>query len=105
VLPSLSEGLSNVLLESMATGIPVIATGVGGNPEAVEDGVTGLLVPPRDPAALARAVQRILHNRELAARLGHAGRQRVIERFAIDNVIRQTEQLYERLLKEKGHAA
>jgi L-malate glycosyltransferase len=105
VLPSLSEGLSNVLLESMATGIPVIATGVGGNPEAVEDGVTGLLVPPRDPAALARAVQRILHNRELAARLGHAGRQRVTERFAIDNVIRQTEQLYERLLKDKGHAA
>jgi glycosyltransferase involved in cell wall biosynthesis len=104
VLPSLSEGLSNVLLESMASGVPVVATWVGGNPEAVEDGVTGILVPPREPGALARSIQRILDDRELAARFSGAGRQRVAERFAIDAVIRQTQRLYERLLEEKGHA-
>jgi glycosyltransferase involved in cell wall biosynthesis len=104
VLPSLSEGLSNVLLESMATGIPVVATRVGGNPEAVEDGLTGILVPPRDTGALATVMQRILGDRELAARFGTAGRQRVAERFSIDVVIRQTQRLYERLLEEKGHA-
>src|SRR2546426_4188752 len=56
VLPSLTEGLSNTLLESMAAGIPVVATSVGGNPEAVEDGLVGLLLPPRDPGALAQAI-------------------------------------------------
>ncbi|PYO27018.1 MAG: glycosyltransferase family 1 protein, partial [Candidatus Rokuibacteriota bacterium] len=63
VLPSLSEGLSNVLLESMAAGVPVVATRVGGNPEAVEEGVTGLLVPPRDAAGLAGAIARVLEDR------------------------------------------
>src|SRR5439155_7664241 len=56
VLPSLSEGIPNTALESMAAGVPVVATRVGGIPEAVEDGATGLLVAPRDPAALARAI-------------------------------------------------
>ena len=60
VLPSLSEGLSNVLLESMAAGVPVVATRVGGTPEAVEHGETGLLVPPSDPQGLATAMARLL---------------------------------------------
>src|SRR5262249_53958707 len=60
VLPSLSEGLSNVLLESMAAGVPVVATRVGGTPEAVEHGETGLLVPPADPQGLATAIARLL---------------------------------------------
>src|SRR5205814_1832414 len=68
VLPSLSEGLSNAVLESMAAAVPVVATQVGGLPEAIEDGVTGLLVPPRDSAALAKAIARILEDRELAGR-------------------------------------
>jgi glycosyltransferase involved in cell wall biosynthesis len=103
VLPSLSEGLSNVLLESMAAGVPVVATRVGGNPEAVEEGVTGLLVPPRDAAALASAIARVLEDRELATRLGRAGRARVVERFSIRDAIRHTEQLYLTLLRRRGH--
>lgn len=98
VLPSLSEGLSNTLLESMAAGVPVVATRVGGNSEAVDEGVTGLLVPPRDAGALARAVRHLLEDRECAARFGRAARQRAADRFSIDAMVRETERLYVRLL-------
>ncbi len=101
VLPSLSEGLSNVLLESMASRVPVVATRVGGNSEAVDEGVTGFLVPPRDAAGLARAISRVLDDRDLAARLGQAGRARVVERFSIQDMVGQTEQLYFTLLDEE----
>ena len=103
VLPSLSEGLSNVLLESMAAGVPVVATRVGGTPEVVLDGVTGMLVPPRDPGALVHAILAILEDRELANRLGQAGRARVVERFSVHEMVRQTEQLYARLLRGSDH--
>lgn len=101
VLPSLTEGLSNTVLESMAAGVPVVASRVGGTAEAVEDGVTGLLVPPEDGAALTRAIVRVLDDRELAARLGQAGRQRAVDRFSIDAMIRATERLYITLLDDK----
>jgi glycosyltransferase involved in cell wall biosynthesis len=101
VQPSLSEGLSNVVLESMAADVPVVATRVGGNPEAVEDGVTGLLVAPRDAPGLAGAIRRVLRDRRLAERLGRAGRQRVAERFGNDAATHQTERLYERLLEAR----
>jgi glycosyltransferase involved in cell wall biosynthesis len=103
VLPSLSEGTSNTLLESMAAGIPVVATRVGGNPEVIEDGVSGLLVPPRDSAALAAAMGRLLEDEELAIRLGQAGIRRVAELFSIEGSIDQTEHLYQRLVEAKGH--
>jgi glycosyltransferase involved in cell wall biosynthesis len=103
VLPSLSEGTSNTLLESMAAGIPVVATRVGGNPEVVEDGVSGLLVPPRDSAALAAATGRLLEDPDLALRLGRAGMRRVSELFSIDGSVHQTEHLYQRLVDGKGH--
>jgi glycosyltransferase involved in cell wall biosynthesis len=103
VLPSLSEGTSNTLLESMAAGIPVVATRVGGNPEVVEDGVSGLLVPPRDSAALAAAMARLLEDPDLALRLGRAGMRRVSELFSIDGSVHQTEHLYQRLVETKGH--
>jgi L-malate glycosyltransferase len=103
VLPSLSEGLSNVLLESMAAGVPVVATTVGGNPEAVEDGVTGLLVPPRDPGALAQAICRFLDSPELASRFGQAGRERVLDRFSLERMVQETESLYLDLLSRAGH--
>jgi glycosyltransferase involved in cell wall biosynthesis len=102
VLPSLSEGTSNTLLESMAAGIPVIATRVGGNPEVIEDGVSGLLVTPRDSAALAGAMGRLLDDGDLALRLGQAGMQRVSELFSIDGSVHQTEHLYQRLVEAKG---
>lgn len=98
VLPSLTEGFSNVLLESMAAGVPVVATRVGGNPEAVDDGITGLLVPPRDGEALAEAICRLLDNPELASRLGQAARRRVAERFSVEAMVRATEKLYLDLL-------
>lgn len=102
VVPSLSEGLSNTLLESMAVGAPVVATSVGGNPEAMEDGVNGLLVPPRDAGALARAVSLLLENRELARRLGEAGKQRVTEHFSLERMVRETENLYLTLLSRSA---
>ena len=99
VLPSLSEGLSNTILESMAAGAPVIATRVGGSPEALEDGVDGLLVPPRDPAALSRAIGWVLEHPEAACELGRRARARVAEEFSLERMIRETECLYARLLE------
>lgn len=101
VLPSLSEGLSNSLLESMAAGVAAIATKVGGTPEAVEDGTTGLLVPPRDSGALVEAMSLLLENPELARRFGEAGRRRVTDLFSIENMVHQTESLYLTLLSAK----
>ncbi len=103
VLPSLSEGLSNTLLESMAAGVPIVATHVGGNPEAVEQDVTGLLVPPRDPAALAHAICRLLEDPQLARRFGVAGQQRVSAHFSIEQMVSKTERLYVELLKRAGN--
>jgi L-malate glycosyltransferase len=103
VLPSLSEGTSNTLLESMAAGVPVIATRVGGNPEVIVDGVSGLLVPPRDSAALAAAAARLLEDEELALTLGLAGKCRVSELFSQEGSVHQTEHLYQRLVEAKAH--
>jgi L-malate glycosyltransferase len=103
VLPSLSEGTSNTLLESMAAGIPVIATRVGGNPEVIQEGVSGLLVPPRDSAALAAATASLLEDEDLALRLGQAGMRRVSELFSIEGSVHETERLYQRLIEAKGH--
>lgn len=102
VLPSLSESFSNSLLESMAAGLPVVATNVGGNPEIVQDGETGLLVPPRDPAAMADAIIRVLEAPEMAKRFGGAGRERVMKHFSLETVIRRTSELYMMLLERRG---
>ena len=104
VLPSLWEGLPIALLEAMAAGLPVVATAVGGTPEVVVDGVTGFLVPPRDPQALADAILRLLRDPELRQRMGEAGRARVAAHFSIEQMVHKTEALYEQLLAEKGLA-
>lgn len=103
VLPSLSgEGLSNTLLESMAAGLPVVATRVGGSPEMIEDGLNGLLVPPRDPGALAQAICAVLDDRELARRLGYEAKHRVAEHFSLERMVRETQDLYRTLLERKA---
>jgi len=103
VLPSLWEGMPNAVLEAMAAGLPVVATAVGGTPEVVVDGVTGLLVTPRDPDALANAINRLLSNDDLRRKTGRAGRDRVGQHFSVHEVVRQVETLYETLLLEKGY--
>ncbi|MBI2188559.1 MAG: glycosyltransferase [Acidobacteria bacterium] len=102
VMPSLNEALSNVLLESMAAGAPTVATHVGGTPEAIVDGETGLLVPPADVPALAAAIARLLADRSLAARLGEAGRRLIENRFSVERMVTATEHLYAELLARKG---
>lgn len=101
VLPSLSEGISNTLLESMAAGVPVVATRVGGTPEVIDDGEHGLLVPVNDPGSLAEAITRVLGDPALAARLGANGRRRVAEEFSFEAVVCKTEALYRQLLAAK----
>jgi glycosyltransferase involved in cell wall biosynthesis len=83
VLPSSSEGLPRVILEAMAVGVPVIATAVGGIPELVEDGVTGWLVPPRDPVALADRLRWILAHPDAAEAVGTAARAAALHRFSV----------------------
>ena len=92
------------VLEAMAAGLPVVATAVGGTPEVVVDGVTGLLVPPRDPHALAEAILRLLRDPDLRKRMGGAGRERVAAHFSVEQMVQRTEKLYEHLLAEKGLA-
>lgn len=96
VLPSESEGFPNAVLESMAAGLPVIATSVGGVPEIIEDEVTGLLVPPSNPAALSGAILRLLNNQDLRKQIAAAGHKRVVERFSFDRLIDSLDALYMR---------
>ncbi|TVP58433.1 MAG: glycosyltransferase family 1 protein [Gemmatimonadales bacterium] len=98
VLTSLSEGLSITLLESMRNGLPVVATRVGGNPEVVEDGETGILVPPGDPEAFGSAVVKLLGDPALRKSMGRAGRDRVKRHFSISTVARRYESLYGEVL-------
>jgi glycosyltransferase involved in cell wall biosynthesis len=106
VLPCISgEGLSNSLLESMAVGLPVVATTIAGNPEVVEEGGTGLLVPPRDPGALAQAISSLLADPEKARRFGAAGKERVARHFSLARTTRDLEALYLELLDASGRKA
>lgn len=98
VHPSLEEGFCNALIEGMAAARPVVATDVGGNREAVVDGETGLLVPPRDPDALASAMLDILGRPDRGAELGRAGRARVLEKFQRSHMVRQYEGVYDALM-------
>jgi len=95
VLPSHEEGFSNVILESMSAGLSVVATCVGGNPEAVVDGVTGCLVPPRNPAAMAEKIVDLLGDPERAKSWGERGRKRVKELFTIERMVEGHLKLYE----------
>jgi len=102
VLTSRTESLSNVILESMAAGIPVVAARVGGNPELVQDGVTGFLVPANDETAVADAVGKLMDHPELRRDFGTAARVVARERFSLRAITRQYEDLYFSVLEEKG---
>lgn len=101
VLTSRSEGLSITLLESMAHGLPVVATRVGGNPEVVVDGETGYLVPFDDPDAFVARVAELLDDRARRRRMGQAGLRRVKENFTINGASRQYEDLYRDILASR----
>ena len=97
VLPSMSEGISNTIIEAMATGLPVVATRVGGNPELVVDGVTGFLVPAGDPQALAGALHRYLESDDLARRQGAAALEHADANYAMPRMIDQYYAVYRSL--------
>jgi glycosyltransferase involved in cell wall biosynthesis len=101
VLPSLFEGLPLSVLEAMAAGKPVVATAIGGTDEAVVDGVTGLLVPPADSAALANAIRMVLSDPVLSQRLGAAGRARAHEQFSAEAMVRRISEIYDELLDSR----
>ena len=102
VSPSRTEGLSNAILEALVFERPVVATRVGGNPEIIEDGVSGLFVPAQDPAALAAAILRVVREPVLQASLVAGGRARVAAAFTFEARMRREEQFYARVLARRG---
>ncbi len=105
VLPSLGEGISNTVLEAMASALPVIATRVGGNAELVDDDVSGRLVPAADPPALARAIVDYLQRPELARQHGRAARRRVEQEFSLERMVDRYHRLYSSELRNDRRAA
>jgi colanic acid/amylovoran biosynthesis glycosyltransferase len=97
ILASLSEGISNAVLEAMACGLPVVATDTGGMREAIRDGVDGYLVPPRDPEALAKALQKLVHPQSRRS-LGKAARTRIERNFSLDVQTDRFAELYNSVL-------
>ena len=98
MLPSRSEGVSNVLLEAMACRLPVVATRVGANGELVEDGLTGKLVPPDDSNALASAIGDYFADPATARCHGKAGRQRVEQWFSLERMVERYHRMYSQML-------
>lgn len=101
VLPSLGEGISNTILEAMASGLPIIATAVGGNIELVQEGQNGSLVPAANPSALAQAIINMAHQPESAKALGRQSRRWVEERYSMSSMVANYQQLYDRMLYQK----
>jgi glycosyltransferase involved in cell wall biosynthesis len=91
------EGFSNSILEAMATGLPVVATSVGGTAEQIEHGETGLLVSPGDSQALSEALRKLLSDETLARRLGSAARFRAVDHFSVERMVHEMARLYEEI--------
>lgn len=102
VLPSLTEGVSNTILEAMATALPVVATHVGGNPELIINGVTGCLVPPGRPDEMADAIDLYITHPKLAKKHGRASRERVLAQFSMNSMVSQYADLYHSVMFKKG---
>jgi glycosyltransferase involved in cell wall biosynthesis len=107
VHPSLSEGTSNIVLEAMATGLPVIGTRIGGVAEQILDGVTGVLVPPKDARALANAIAALVADRSSWSSMGAAARRSVEQRYSLGPMVDAYESLYDRVASggDKGPRA
>lgn len=99
VLTSISEGISNVLLEAMAASIPVIATNVGGNPEIVSNNQTGFLIPRNNLNQITEKIELMINNPELASNLGESGRKLVEEKFTIEKMVTEYQSLYQSIIK------
>jgi len=99
VVPSHYEGLPTVLLEAMSCGIPVVATNVGGNGEVISSGVNGLLVPPKSPEIMAKAISRLLDDRALRERIGRAARKTIEEHYTWDKIVENVMKCYENTLR------
>jgi sugar transferase (PEP-CTERM/EpsH1 system associated) len=101
VLPSLHEGISNTILEAMATKLPIVATRVGGNPEIVHDKVNGLLVPSQNEEALAEALIQFIQNEALRYQFGEASLARVMSDFSLQRMVKEYEELYLQLVERE----
>jgi len=99
VLPSLGEGISNTILEAMSTGLPVIATQVGGNVELIQEGLTGLLIPPAEPAAISDAILKYYENPELLVRHGQAARRHIESNFSMEAMTASYLRVYDKALR------
>ena len=104
VLPSLTEGMSNTLLEAMAVGIAPIATSIGGNKEVVEDGRSGLLVKPRDADGISDFLVQLSRDDERRRQLGSNAREHVVKHFSIDRMLRRYEEMYSGLMQLRSRA-
>ncbi len=104
VLPSINEGISNTILEAMATGRPVVAGRAGGNPELVVDGLTGALYDPGDPNGLATAVEQYVQQADLRRIHGEAARRRVAEQFSLDAMVNRYGEFYDDVLGRRSAA-
>jgi glycosyltransferase involved in cell wall biosynthesis len=100
-MSSVTEGLGTSLLDAMACARPIVATTAGGIPEIVEEGVNGVLVPPRDHAAMAGAILRMLKDADLRRRMGDAGLARVASRFDVDRMVAETAAVYQRIINSQ----
>jgi glycosyltransferase involved in cell wall biosynthesis len=102
VLPSLAEGISNTILEAMASGLPVIATDVGGNADLVVTGKTGAIIPAADPDAMAREIVRLVNEPAIAKDMGQAGRNLVENKFSMNAMVAAYQGTYDKLLHRTG---
>jgi glycosyltransferase involved in cell wall biosynthesis len=104
ILPSIaSEATSQVIPQALAMNKPVIATNTGGLPEIIEDGVTGLLIPPEDPDAIANAIIRMAKEKEGARELAKRGKEKVLENYTFQQMINRTNEVYQHVLNNLPH--